>query len=67
MVSSAVFLQASSILKLALLVTMGAVFMVVVMVTHVNLFDNRDFLLYAYIGYVIDMCVYVDVIKGVYW
>ncbi|ELT87487.1 hypothetical protein CAPTEDRAFT_155468 [Capitella teleta] len=50
MVSSAVFLQASSILKLTFLVTMGLLFMVVVMITHVNLFDNRDILLFAHLG-----------------
>lgn len=50
LISSAVFLQVSSILKLMLLLTMGSLFMVFVLVTNVNLFDNRDFLLYAYIG-----------------
>ena len=52
MISSAVFLQASSVLKLVLLTFITSVYLVVVQVTHRVLFDNRDFLLYAYDEYV---------------
>ena len=49
LICSAVFLQASSVLKLALLCLLTAVFSVFVTVTHVELFDNRDILLRAHV------------------
>ena len=52
MISSAVFLQASSVLKLVLLTFITSVYLVVVQISHRTLFDNRDFLLYAYDEYV---------------
>ncbi|XP_013407025.1 adenylate cyclase type 5 [Lingula anatina] len=50
MISSAVFLQASSILKLVLLLLMGLCYTVLVLVTHINLFRNRDFIVFAHSG-----------------
>ncbi|XP_078622020.1 adenylate cyclase type 5-like isoform X2 [Branchiostoma floridae x Branchiostoma japonicum] len=50
MLSCAVFLQISSIAKLAILTLMAAVYITLVEVLAVNLFDNHDLLLQAHHG-----------------
>ena len=50
MVSISVYLQIGFTTKILLLCGMDAIYLVVVLVTHENLFDNRDFLLYTYQG-----------------
>ncbi|CAH1788216.1 unnamed protein product [Owenia fusiformis] len=49
MVTSAVYLQASSVLKLVLLAIISGIYLIFVLVTHVNLFDNRDLILRAHV------------------
>ena len=49
MIVSAVFLQASSVLKLAILVFMATIYIVLIKTVYVNLFINRDFLLLAHL------------------
>ena len=48
MVSISVYLQIGFTTKILLLCGMDSVFFVIVLGTHENLFDNRDFLLYTY-------------------
>ena len=52
MVACSVFLHVSSMLKLALLIVMAVIYLVLVQVTHVALYDNRDILLREHVGYV---------------
>lgn len=51
LISSAVFIKASNLLKLIVLLVSSTVFIVLTMVVYVALYDNRDFLLYTYLGY----------------
>ena len=51
MICSAVFLQASCILKLVLLMFMNLVYITLMEFSHVALFDNRDLLLMSYAGW----------------
>lgn len=52
MISSAVYLQASSVLKLVLLVFSISIYILLTQGPYSQLFDNRDLLLYVYEEYV---------------
>ncbi|CAH1237752.1 ADCY5 [Branchiostoma lanceolatum] len=65
MLSCAVFLQISSIAKLAILTLMAAVYITLVEVLAVNLFDNHDLLLQAHHGNVEPLTVGLKVVTPV--
>ena len=50
MISVSVYLQVGFVIKITLLCCMNVAYFVIVLASHVNLFDNRDFLLHVYQG-----------------